>query len=127
MYFQIKTLVDITSTGVRHRNNKPSLQQNNCDTVIQTISLRTNPDRIKIYSKNENCNEFFGTEYSELQKVWYLEFEPNIENSTSLEILQEDFNKVPFIQDLDETVNFIYTYFLTYDKQYKNIVFHYME
>lgn len=123
MRFQVKTLVDITDTGIRRRHNKESFQQDNCDTVIQTIGLRANPENIHFLIKDEDCDTQFGSRYKGTQKVWVIEFEPNIPDSVTLDMLINDFDLVPFLTDLDETVEFAIPCFYTQDNELQNILF----
>lgn len=123
MHFRIKTLVDITETNIRRQHNKKSYQQDNFDTVIQTIGLRVNIDNIKVYTVDEPCDNQFGSDYAEIQKVWIFDFEPSAIDSTSVGAMQEDFNQIPFIDQLDETVEFETPCFLTTDARKQNIIF----
>ena len=125
MRFRIRTLVDITHTRVRRRSDKESNQQDNYDTVMQTIGLRVNPENIKVYSNQEQAT--LGSKYQGEQRIWYFDFTPNIEDAITIDMLINDFNLVPFITELDETVEFAQNYFLTKDRKETNISFEQIE
>ena len=126
MRFRIRTLVDITHTRVRRRNDKASAQQDNYDTVAQTIGIRVNPENINVYTKHEQATGL-GSRYQGEQQVWYFDFTPNIEDAITLDMLIDDFNLIPFITELDETVEFTENYFLTKDRKTTNISFEQIE
>lgn len=126
MRFRIRTLVDITHTRVRRRNDKASAQQDNYDTVMQTIGIRVNPENINVYTKHEQATGL-GSRYQGEQQVWYFDFTPNIEDAVTLDMLIDDFNLIPFITELDETVEFTENYFLTKDRKMTNISFELIE
>lgn len=83
------TLFDITNTGVRQRNKIPEgvdikkyiyerNTQSNFDTILQVISLRSQPEIISnpnIVEYNLNECDYFGFIYvGEAVKVWYFDF-----------------------------------------------------
>ncbi len=109
----IHTDHDITNTGVVRNFKKELLpikinreiintkeqwikcrrQQSNWETIIQTISLRTQPMNIRT-TKNDN--------------VWTLEFDVEFndvyrKNGDSIGLLKEDFKNLPMITGLDES------------------------
>lgn len=127
MKFRIETLVDITETHTRRRNNKQSHQQDNCDTVIQTIGLRVNATNVKVTCVKENCDKKFGSVYKGQQSVWHFDFEPNIEDATNVEALVTDFDSVPIIIGLDESVSFDLPCFYTNNNLLCNIIFSVIE
>lgn len=112
MRYKIYTLVDITRTG-QYRNEPgrelARLQQQNFDTVIQTIGMRANlsyvtPPKVKIdIPKNYNIKG------DELSNIWVFDWEVDREdlflyNDDELYRLKEDFDLVPYISGLTETV-----------------------
>ena len=126
MRFRLVTLVDITETNARRGDNAKSLrQQQNFLTVLQTIGLRSNPT----YRKSPEISSVsprtvgLGSVYNKKQNVWTFEFEIEAEDGHSVEMLQSDFNLVPFITGLDETESFENTYFVTTDTKNNNIYF----
>jgi hypothetical protein len=104
MIYSLYTLVDITATGqYKSRNDLERLQQQNFDTVIQTIGLAGNvyythlPQIIPA--------DIFGN--SE-QRCWYFEWNMEIEHlfeidGDELARLKDLFDYVPVITDLTET------------------------
>ena len=124
MTFKLITLVDITPTGViRSNNNDYSLQlkrnqQRNFETVLQVLSLRTQPHILKWpcsmhkFSANK-IKQFFGeTFHDKDHNVWTFYFtadHPDSYNTSAgeLEGLKRDFEQVPIITGLTETANFM--------------------
>lgn len=126
MRFQLLTLVDITRTNAR-RGDDPYLQkqQQNYLTALQTISLRANP----IINSAPACEEKsveglgFGYKYTGKQRVWRLNFGFESDEQHNLDYLVHDFNYVPIIDSLDETINLTDAAFITTSAEHKNIVF----
>lgn len=118
--FSLLTLVDITATDVT-RSTKPECllrnQQRNYETVLQVLSLRTQPHvtwrptASTIDSKK--IKNIFGELYAiDSQKVWTMHFtaeHPTAYDTTSgsLQGLINDFEQVPIITGLTETANFM--------------------
>lgn len=113
MRYKIYTLVDITKTG-QYRNELgrelARHQQQNFDTVLQTIGMRANlsylsPPKVKIdVPKNYNLVG------DELANIWVFDWEVDKEdlflhNDDDVYRLKEDFDLVPYISGLTETVN----------------------
>lgn len=126
MKFKLYTLIDITKTDAR-RGDQSNLykQQQNFFSVVQTISLRANPiiDTDPVCEKCSTKSIGFGTEFSGDHMVWSLVFSFDQEGSHTLELLREDFNMVPFISGLNETVKFKEHAFNSVDPKRANIVF----
>jgi len=123
MRFQLQTLVDITPTNARRTEDRYKYKQHqNYMTMLQTLGLRSNPSNIVVTNKKEDA-KMFGKEYTGKQTVWTVEFEIEREGGIDLELLKADYNVVPFIADLDETVEFKKSVFQTNNTKYKNIVF----
>lgn len=107
MKYCLYTLVDITATGqYRSRNDLERHQQQNFDTVIQTIGLAGN-----VYYENPPeiiPADIFGNAE---QRCWYFEWRMELEhlfevNGDEIYRLKELFEYVPFIPNLTETVKF---------------------
>lgn len=126
MRFELSTLVDITATNAR-RGDDPFLikQHQNYLTVIQTIGMRANPIvKLKPIIEEKIINNLgFGSVYTGKHKVWILNFEFESDWNHSLEFLNNDFNSVPFISELTESVPFPIPAFNTVDEKYSNIIF----
>jgi hypothetical protein len=124
MIYSLYTLVDITATGqYRSRNDLERLQQQNFDTVIQTIGLAGN----LMYDKPPEIipGDIFGNQD---QKCWYFEWYMEREHlfesdGDELARLKELFEFVPFIANLAETTNFEMPAF----QLGRNIIFNYKQ
>jgi hypothetical protein len=127
MKFKITTLVDITETGTRRTDpDKRSYhQQSNYMTALNTIGLRANPDvdqSPQISSKSIG-NLGFGNKYKGKQTIWELYFEIPFQDAVTLEMLIEDFDLVPIVNNLDETIDIKEPVFRTKSQEYTNILF----
>lgn len=126
MIFELQTLVDITQTGARHGDDpKQQQQQQNFYTALQTISLRANPTiDCSPQSKTVPVKGMgFGSKYSGQHRVWYWQFSFEQPDSHNIDFLTTDFDLVPVIPGLNETINFNNAAFITSDKQFRNMVF----
>ena len=115
MRFEIKTLVDVTETNARKGQDKKLVnQQDNFNTLYNTIGLRTNPTEIVVSVNEELITKLgFGTSYKGKHKIWTVEFFVEAEASTSVELMQDDFELVPVISNLDETAKLDKSMFIT--------------
>jgi len=103
MAFIIKTLVDITNTNAKRENRFEYQQQQNYLTLLQTISLRSNPSIIEPPKVAKvNTNKDFGIKGN--NNVWTMVFDFEAAHSHSVEMLVGDLDLVPVIADLNETV-----------------------
>lgn len=129
MKFELITLVDITETRARfNKNNKDWQQQQNYITALQTLGLRVNPEIDKLSIDTIEIKDAgFGTKYKGKCKVWKLKFHIEYEDAVNIEMLESDFDYVPIITDLDETVDIKNKMFQTKDSDYKNILFKYVD
>lgn len=124
MRFQLITLIDITETKARKGENFEYLQQQNFLTCVQTISLRANPTiKDAPISNLENLRNLkFGEVYKGRQRVWRLNFEFEYDNH-SLDLLTKDFDLVPIIHNLNETIKLSTPAFLTNGREDRNAYF----
>lgn len=107
MIYCLYTLVDITATGrYQSKNDLERLQQQNFDTVIQTIELAGN----LAYERSPKLisSELFG---DLTQRCWYFEWQMEHEkvlehNGDEVGRLKELFEFVPVITGLTETAEF---------------------
>lgn len=124
---KVLTLIDITETK-KHRNNSADpigiSQQANFMTFAQTIMLRQN-----IYFEAPQVTEGdakdlgFGSDYEGNHKVWVVDIK--VDEGQYLPDAKdfiEDFNLVPVISGLNETIKINNNVFRTKGKQ-KNIIF----
>jgi len=124
MRFKMNTLVDITSTGARRGEGKSYHQEQNYMTVVQTIALRANPENVCIYTEKQTLkSSLFGKKFKGNHTVWCMEFDIEYENATTIEILENDFNFVPFINNLEETAEFENSVFVTKNPDNNNVFF----
>lgn len=118
--FQLFTLVDITATGVVRSNGNRDLernQQRNFETVLQVLSLRTQPHVIKfpetIQMDEHRIAQWFGEMYhGHSHTVWAMYFTADHPGAYDTEEgtlagLGRDFEQVPIVTDLTETARFI--------------------
>lgn len=121
----LTTLVDITETKARRGDDKFKLsQQANYMTMIQTAGLRINPNPILLKDNTSNLDKLgFGTAFKGKQRYWIFKFDFETQAGLNKQLLENDFDLVPIISELNETVNFKNNVFRTIDKQQKNILF----
>ena len=131
MEYKLYTLVDITHTG-QYRNEPGKevarWQEQNFNTVLQTIGLRsnvdfrTNPEAINVSGK------LVGLEIEDIVKVWRFDFYTDQDfvfeqDDNPVGILEELFDAVPFITGLTEKMEQRWAVFVTQGPN-RNIVFH---
>lgn len=120
MIYCLYTLADITATyQYRSRNELERFQQQNFDTVLQTIGLSSNIE----FEKPPRVigADIFGVPK---ERCWYFEWTAEREyvfesNGDMVARLKENFEFVPFIDKLTETVTFDRPFF----KLGSNIIF----
>ena len=121
----LTTLVDVTETKARRGDDKFRLsQQANYMTMLQTAGLRINPNPVSLKQYTKELNGLgFGTSFTGKQSYWTFKFNFETEAGLNLELLQQDFDLVPVLSGLNETVDFKNSVFRTTDKKEKNIIF----
>lgn len=133
MYYQIKTLIDITETG-QHRmadgRERARNQQQNFQTLIQTVGLRSNIyyDKAPTYEFIDISSLGFGRHHQGEHNVWTFTFRSELDFIFDGEFgpctgLVLDFDMIPIIANLDETVKLSSPAFFTRDVMKKNILF----
>lgn len=131
MKFRITTLVDITETSVRpnsRQDTKLEHQQANFMTVYQVIGLRTNPTEFVVEQHEDKVGSMkFGSRFKGEHRYWTCDFVVEAEQSLTLDMMIADFDLVPIITGLDETVKITDSVFRTQDSKDKNIVFEFIE
>jgi len=128
MKVKIRTLIDITETR-KHKHNESDKQlinqQANFMSFFNCLSMRFNP----YYEVSPLCSEqditgVFGTDFTGTHKVWDFEFDVETAVAgTDLKTLQEDFDLVPVIANLTESINTDNKAFRTKSKTKCNIIF----
>jgi hypothetical protein len=126
---EIKTLIDVTSTGVGRPHQGTQLQLNqerNWITLNQCIAIRS-----LIEYNNEPIMETvdikglgFGSNYKGKHQVWTFRFETDRPEvfGNDCELLVEDLDQVPVIKKLTETINIDMAVFDTKSTNFKNTI-----
>lgn len=126
MRFKLYTLIDITLTGARKGDDITQIrQQQNYLTAVQTIGIRANPEITKNPVRQlMNISKLgFGSDYKGNKEVWSLDFSFGANQTHTIEMLMLDFNLVPVIGDLSESITVEDWVFRTDDPKLCNIVF----
>jgi len=131
---EIRTLVDITKTGVFRLNQGTQLeldQNRNFTTLLQCLELRSIVGFANdpVESVNEAKFLKFGSNFKGKHKVWTFEFNPDRtgayldEDNNYVGNLIRDLDQVPIIKNLTESINMSRAVFdLTSDKDRNTIV-----
>lgn len=127
---KVYTLIDITETkSYRSADQKLNHQQANFMTFLQTLMLTMNFFYDKAPTLIE-CDEKklkelgFGTDYKGSHNVWCLEARVDEGRQVpDIETLQNDFDLVPVIPNLNETILINNNVFRAKDKKARNITF----
>ena len=127
---KVYTLIDITETkSYRSADQKLNHQQANFITFLQTLMLTMNFFYDKAPTLIE-CDEKklkelgFGTDYKGSHNVWCLEARVDEGRQVpDIETLQNDFDLVPVIPNLNETILINNNVFRAKDKKARNITF----
>lgn len=127
------TLIDISNSNVTNFKSSDTLgynQQQNLNTLIQLIGLRSQPIyyEVLILPTQNLVNYSFGNAFEGLHTVWKFEFISEHTdvfkfNDDNLYFLKHDCDEVAFINNLTETVKFKTPIFSTIDKNVKNLYF----
>jgi|TARA_B100000959_G_C14990055_1_gene627449 hypothetical protein len=126
--FEIKTLIDITQTGQTKFKSKDRMlinQQANWNTFFQVLSMRVNPE-FGTWPAVEKCKVDdlgFGTKHKGQHNVWTFRLSIERDYALSEDTLKVDFDLVPVIKGLSETILNNNDAFRTTDVQAQNIVF----
>ena len=102
------TLVDISNTNESKfdRNKIKFFQQQNLNTLIQTIGLRSQPmnSKVELEMAQDIAHLGFGKQYQGLHTVWKMQF--SIEHGGAIENMNnllKDCNGIPVYTGLEET------------------------
>ena len=111
MIFNMHTLVDITETHARRGDCKFRVhQQQNYQTVIQTIGIRANPINISLTNTEiDITNMKIG--YKGTHQLWKMSFTFDLTDAHNIDQLTKDMDMIPIIPGLNETIktNAFYT------------------
>ena len=125
MRYVLYTTVDITNTGQYRAEPGKEIErwkEQNFQTVLQTLGMRANIRFDEKPQMFEVAGKVLGFNTSNIIKVWSFNFDTEREYPL-LDYLKEDFDGVPFISGLDESMEQNYDVFVT-DGPAKNIVFY---
>jgi len=107
MRFCIKTLFDITETRARKGDDSTAMrQQQNYLTILNTIGLRVNPTYVDEPKTSIQKLKGFG-DYEGEHCVWTYVFDIDFEGALDINTMQRDFDLIPIITGLTETVEII--------------------
>ena len=130
MIYTAFSLVDITQTDVNRNNNLQFNQQQNLNTLIQSIGLRSQPinTKVKVLMAQDVVDYGFGKQYQGLHTVWRLDFsiEHNnvfYNNGDKFYYLKNDCDGVAIYTGLEETAELNTKTFETLDNKLVNIYF----
>jgi len=126
MRFRLQTLVDITNTKA-HRQGDDKFaykQEANFQTLIQTLGLRVNVyfDNSPTFEEISLGKIGFSDKYKGKQMVWTFDFYIEYEGGLTVDMLTSDFDLIPIITGLNETINLDKALLRT-EKKERNIVF----
>ena len=129
MRFKLTTIIDITQTLARRGDDKKLVnQQANYNTMIQTIGLRVNINPETCTSSFGDVTKLkFGSNFKGTHQYWEFLFDVEYEDALDISMLELDFDLVPVITKLDETVKVTNDIFRTKHPKDTNIVFEIVE
>jgi hypothetical protein len=130
MKFKVLTLADITKTDARRGEDSSAWrQQQNYNTFVGVLGLRVNPivDSVPTMKKRAIGNLGFGKNYKGSHRVWEFSFSTEYEGGLTKEMLEQDFDLIPFVTNLNETVTIDPSVFRTTCEDSKNIIFMYVD
>ena len=129
MRFKLYTTVDITETNAKRSDDKKLFsQQNNLNTVMQTVGLRVNLNPVYVKNHTDKVDSIgFGKSIKGKQRYWEFCFDIEYEGALNLDMLNNDFDLIPVITELDETLHNHNKIFRTTCPIDRNIVFEIVE
>lgn len=125
----VKTLLDITETKKHKHNCVDKLevnQQANFMSFFNCLSMRFNPyyDVAPQVTEQDVEGLGFGSNYKGVQKVWTFEFTiETVVAGIDQQTLINDFDLIPMIGGLQESIQINNNVFMTTDDKTRNIVF----
>lgn len=131
--FTVYTLIDITDSLITSSRSPDVLgynQTQNLNTLLQIISLRSQPTQIQIKKllAQDIVQYRLGTQFSGLHTVWQLDFVSEHtdvfkKDSNDVYYLEHDTDGAAFTAKLDETVKFKSNTFEVFNEVMVNICF----
>jgi hypothetical protein len=130
MYYKLYTTVDITHTGqYRAEVGKEAARwkEQNFQTVLQTLGIRANITFYNTPEVIEVGGKVIGFNTNAVIKVWRFDFETEHDSlfesqGDPIGFLLDDFEMVPYISGLDESMTQNYDVFVTQGPS-RNVVF----
>jgi hypothetical protein len=121
MEYKLYTLVDITNTRQyrhEHGRQKEFWQEQNFNTVVQTLNIRSNISYHYGPEVFEVGGRAIGFDTDDIIRVWRFDFSTQADNvyatpTDPVGLLKEDFMAVPYIKGLDEAMQQQYAVFNT--------------
>lgn len=131
MNYKLYTLVDITHTGQYRQDpgkEQARLQEQNFNTILQTLGLRSNIFYGGGPSILEVKGSVVGFDTDKIIRVWRFDWATERENlyaegDDPVAYLKQDFHLIPYINGLNEAMQQSYAVFNTANPG-ANIVFH---
>jgi hypothetical protein len=131
MDYTLYTTVDITRTGqYRTELGKEELRwkEQNFQSVLQTLGMRANILFTKDPQMVEISGKVLGFPTDDIIRVWRFDFSTERDNLYEQEndpvgLLKDDFEMVPYVSGLDESMDQNYNVFVTYGPN-PNTIFH---
>jgi len=125
-FFTCYTLVDITCTGINDPVCAlPYQQQQNFNTFLQFIGLRTQPLNIDIQClEDQALDQYkFGSRYTGSARVWKLTWSIETLGYVGISELRQDSDGVPVHTHLTETVELVSQVLESKNTQRRNLYF----
>jgi hypothetical protein len=129
------TLIDITESSITNPRTTNTIgynQQQNLNTLLQLISLRSQPMDYAVFKleAQDLVNFEFGKQFQGQHSVWKLEFASQhadvfTKNEDKTYFLKNDCDGAAFTNNLTETVSFTSNTFETLDSNAVNLYFKY--
>ncbi len=128
MRYKILSLLDITKTGARRDRNRDSEtidQFSNYMSFENSLQLRSNMNIVSgpTAEQQDITNLRFGDNYQGEHMVWTVIVEPDFPDAVNMDTLKQDFDLVPMVIGLDESINIKTGVYRTMDTDHTNIMF----
>ena len=128
MRYKILSLLDITKTMARRTRSaedKPANQHANYMTFENSLQLRSNVIIVSgpTAEKQDITNLMFGENYVGEHMVWTTVIELDFPDAVKQEFFEEDFDLIPMVIGLDETIKIKTGAYRTMDPEHTNILF----
>ena len=130
MRYELYTTVDITNTGQYRAEPGKEVnrwKEQNFQTVLQVLGIRANVMFDTSPKMMQIAGNILGFKTGKIINVWYFEFETERDSLYEVDTdpigyLKQDFEAVPYISGLDESMDQNYDIFVT-DGPVRNIIF----